>query len=346
MKTFVLAIWCIVVGYSRAQTLVLTQAAYEPVVGDSSFYHVLDTSAYSSGLPNSVSGPNATWNFSSLVSTSAKANALYLHPSAVPGASAYPTSNLVQKQGAVFNYFKSVTSPTPQTELLGINSSGISLTFTNSAIIAKFPVSYGNSFTDNISGTFNFSLSGVFTGSTNMQADGSGTLILPGGQVLTNVLRVKSVQTINLLLGILPFGVARQTVYNYFHGSQKFPVLNLTYSSLIVTGSTTPSLSAVVTGNSKSILVGLAENQVMYSTLDLYPNPTGDQLHIPIRDLRGQAMVQIVDAKGREVYTEQRVFQPNTEESISLEGLPDGLYFLRLQTESQLLHGKFFRQSP
>lgn len=323
-----------------SQSLVLTQAAYEPIPGDSSYYHVLDTNSYASGLPLSTTGNNSVWNFGSLVSTSIKANSAYLLPSAVPGSSNYPTATMVQKQGGLYNYFKSVSSPSTQTEMLGINSNTLNLTFTNTAILAKFPVSYGNSFTDNISGTFNFSISGTFNGSLSTQADGSGTLHLPGGLSLNNVLRVKSVQTIQLYLGFIPFGTAKQTVYNYFHASQKFPVLNITYSSLSITGSATPSLSAVVTGNSKSIIVGLNEWRESALGLRLYPNPMKDEIFIELENTEGEVSLDVFDSKGTKLLTHSYTITKSASETLSLKELANGFYFVNVRAGNQVLQKK------
>lgn len=344
MKTFFVICLSIVTVFSQAQSLVLTQAAYEPVIGDSSFYHVLDTSAFGSGLPVNISGNNSTWNFSALISTAVKANSSYVDPITVPSASAYAGTNLVQKQGGLLNYFKSVVTPSPQTEMLGLSSNTLNLNFTNSAILAKFPVSYGNSFTDNIAGTFNFSVSGTFNGSVSTSADGAGTLQLPNGLSLSNVLRVKSVQTINLSLGIIPFGTAKQTVYNYFHSSQKFPILNVTYTSLSIIGSTSPSVSAVVTGNSKTIIVGLEEMGNTLSHLMVYPNPARDAILIQSGLDVGEIIVELFDSKGSRVYATQRTLNGTSSEVISLSDLPRGFYFITFKSGSQSFQRKLILQ--
>ncbi len=330
--------------FSMGQSLVLTQATYEPVIGDSSYYHILDTSAFSSGLPNAITGSASVWNYSNLISTATKANAIYVSPLSVSEASAYPSATVVQKQGNLYNFFKSVTSPTTQTELLGIGSNSLNLTFTNSAIVAKFPLSYGVSFTDNVSGTFNFSLSGTFNGSVSTNADGGGTLQLPDGVILSNVLRVKSVQTLNLNLGFIPFGTIRQVVYNYFHGSQKFPVLNITYSSLTITGSTTPSVSAVVTGNSKTILVGLEEEKNQLLTLQVFPNPAKEIVYISSGDISGELEVLIFDVNGTQVYKGALRLSKENSEPKSLSGLANGMYFLKLSNGTRSVNKKLVIQ--
>ncbi len=344
MKFHFLLVLSFVSIAAKAQTLVLTQGAYEPAIGDSSFYHVLDTNYFWAGLPNSTAGSNSTWNFSNLISTAVKANSSYVDPITVPSATAYAGTNVVQKQGALFNYFKSVTTPSPQTEMLGLSSNTLNLNFTNSAILAKYPVSYGNSFTDNIAGTFNFSVSGTFNGSVSTSADGAGTLHLPNGLSLSNVLRVKSVQTINLGLGIIPFGTAKQTVYNYFHSSQKFPVLNITYTSLSIIGSTSPSVSAIVTGNSKTIIVGVDEEGMALSNLSLYPNPAREVIFIDANQFLGEVQIELFDSKGARVYTTKRILNGGTTEVVSLSDLPRGFYFVKLQSGTHSLQRKMILQ--
>ncbi len=344
MKPIIFTFFLFLASFSRSQSLVLTQAAYEPVIGDSSFYHVLDTIAFGLGLPLNISGNNVTWNFGNLISTAVKANSSYVDPSTVPSATAYAGTSMVQKQGALFNYFKSVVTPSAQTEMLGLSSNTLNLNFSNSAILVKFPLSYGNSFTDNIAGTFNFSVSGTFNGNVSTNADGAGTLQLPNGLVFSNVLRVKSVQTINLSLGILPFGTAKQTVYNYFHGSQKFPVLTITYTSLNVIGSSSPSVSAVVTGNSKTIIVGLEEENSFVSNLSLYPNPATDAIFIDANQMAGEVEIELFDAKGTKVLTRQGVLNGTTTPVLSLSGLPKGMYILKLRSGTRSIQKKVILQ--
>lgn len=321
--------------HAFSQNLVLTQAAYEPAIGDSSFYNVMDSSAMLSGLPNGVTGNICNWDFSTLVATPVKANATYVDPLSVPEASAFPSCNLVQKQGALRNYYRSVSSPSPQTEMLGINSSSINLTFTNTAVIAKFPISYGSSFSDNIAGTFVFSVSGNFTGTVSTVADGSGSLWLPGGQALHNVLRVKSVQTLNLLLGILPFGTAKQVVYNYFHASQKFPVLNVTYSSVLLLGSTTPSTSVVITGNSKSIYMSLEESEWDEQALSVYPNPVSDLLHLELDNSLDLKRISCFDARGEKRFEYSGAQAIEQVKTLDVSQWPEGVYLIRFNSERQ-----------
>lgn len=321
--------------HAYSQNLVLTQAAYEPAIGDSSFYNVMDSSAMLSGLPNGVTGSLCNWDFSTLVATPIKANSSYADPLSVPEASAFPACNLVQKQGSLRNYYRSVSSPSPQTEMLGLNSSSINLTFTNTAVIAKFPIGLGSSFSDNIAGTFVFSVSGNFTGTVSTVADGSGSLWLPGGQALHNVLRVKSVQTLNLLLGFLPFGTAKQVVYNYFHASQKFPVLNVTYSSLQLFGSTTPSTSVVITGNSKSIYMSLEESEWKEEAVSLYPNPVSDLLHLELDKSLQVKRISCIDARGAMLFERDGAEAIEQVKTMDLSQWPEGLYLLRFSGEGK-----------
>ena len=329
----------------NSQTLTLTQAASEPHVGDSSYYYLLDSSAYPNILPVAVTGSNVLWNFTNLNVLQNSANSAYLSPSAVPSASAFAGTTMVQKQGALYNFYKSASSPTTQTEMLGSVSNSINITFTNSAVIAKYPITYGSSFSDNVAGAFTFSVNGTFTGTVSTVADGTGTLQLPGGVVFTNVLRLKSVQQLNLSLGIIPFGTAKQTVYNYFHASQKFPVLNITYSSVSLLGSSSPSVSAVVTANSKVVTVGLEELNIFEQSILTYPNPADDEITVNFRNPFGEKVTCLLFSdQGALVLEKDLRCADDMKEKLKTKDLPNGVYFLSISNGQDRLGRKLIVQ--
>ncbi|HQQ94868.1 MAG TPA: hypothetical protein PLQ93_09955 [Bacteroidia bacterium] len=342
MKTCLIVLLACTFSGLQAQGLILTQAANEPQVGDSSYYYVLDSSAYPNILPTAVTGSNVVWNFTNLNVLGISANSAYLSPSAVPASSAYPGSTVVQKQGALYNFFKSISSPQAQTHMLGSESGSLSITFTNSAMLAQYPMAYGNSFTDNVAGAFTYSINGTFTGSVSSVADGSGTLQLPGGVVFSNVLRVKSTQKLNLSLGIIPAGTAMQTVYNYFHASKKFPLLNITYTSLNLLGSSSPTVSAVVTANSKVVTVGLKEEEFDQAQLPLYPNPSSEFVMVDLGLFEWKLChCEIYDYQARLLYAADlnpSVMNPG---SIPVSQLAEGVYLLKIHSDSRTCHKTF-----
>jgi hypothetical protein len=113
------------------------------------------------------------------------------------------------------------------------NNNTLSFNFTNTAVAAKYPMAFGTSISDNFSGTFVFSLNGTCSGTLTSNADGYGTIKLPNNLTLTNVLRVKSVQTLNLsaalITGLPPtqVGTIKQTYYNSIFSNNRKRFFNI-----------------------------------------------------------------------------------------------------------------------
>lgn len=331
----------------KSQNLVLTQSFNQPIIGDTNFVYSMDTSAFSSGLPMGLSGNNVTWNFTNL---NAKPNILetaYVSPITVTNSASFTGCNIVEKQGGLFTFLKSTITPTTQTELMGITSSTLSFNFTNTAIAFKYPMTFGTSISDNFSGTFVFSLNGTCSGTLTSNADGYGTIQLPNSLTLTNVLRVKSVQTLNLsaslITGLPPsqIGTIKQTYYNYFHASQKFPVLSVNYTRISLITSQTPTVNALITGNKKSIIVGLTNNFLDESIINIYPNPSKGVLNIDIKNSasKNNSMV-IYDIMGKIIKQLELENSSDIIDTINLKDLNPGIYFLKLKLGEKILSKK------
>jgi len=338
MKKFLLFLSIIISVTYNAQSLVLTQAANEPVIGDTNRTHILDTTAFSSGLPNSVSGSSAVWNFQALNTTTALITSAYVSTTAVSSSSNYAGSNIVQVQGGLNTFYKSVSSPTTQTEFMGISSSSLTMNFTNTAIMAKYPVSFGSTITDNFSGSFTFSISGNANGNVTTTADGTGTLNLCDGITLTNVLRVKSVQNVTLTSGFFPVGTMKQTIYNYYHASEKYPILNISYTSVALTGQTA-TVTGAVSGNNNVFVVGIRENSLSDSQISTYPNPTSDILHINLTSSLKPSEIIIYTQLGQ---IAQRNGYSN---EINISNLSPGIYFIEVKTNSGTARKKFIKNN-
>lgn len=261
-----------------AQTL--TQSFNEPVIGDRDRNYRIDTTALTGGLPLSLTGTNCIWNFMNLTGTFPIVVDSFKVPTAAPGASAYPGATFVQQRDVLYSYFKSTSNP-QQTELLGGYSPSLTLTFTNSAIIAGYPVNYGYNLNDPVSGSFKYgTTTGACNGSITISADAVGTMNLPNGVTLNNVMRLKSVETLTLSLGIFPFGSFNQTIYNYYAPGKKFPVLSLNYTTYqLIAG--TPTITAIIYGSdSYFTLVGVNNWEKNFEGPLLFPNPFGQNLQL------------------------------------------------------------------
>ena len=81
----------------------------------------------------------------------------------------------------------------------------------------------------------------------------------------------------------------------------------------------------------KASFTAIGETGTEASTMRLYPNPATDKVYI---EGAKAAEVQVYNALGQLVKTVQ-----NTNE-VSLEGLPQGIYLLRVRATDGTLHGQ------
>ena len=90
--------------------------------------------------------------------------------------------------------------------------------------------------------------------------------------------------------------------------------------------------------------ITLSTEQVnVFNTLKIYPNPTSSVIHI---DNIGDAKLQKVglyDATGKMLVTEV-IGATNTKQDLSLEHLPNGIYFLRLENETGYVTKKVIKK--
>ena len=317
---------------SVAQTL--TQSFNEPKVGEVDKKYSLDTSAYTSGLPNNVSGMNVVWDFTKVAGAFPIIFDSVVTPSAVPGASAFPSATYAEKRDNINSFYKSTSSP-QQTEMLGATSPSLTLTFTNSALVATYPISYGYSNTDAVTGTFKYnSTTGVCNGSISVMADGTGTLNFPNGVSFTNVLRVRSIEQVTMSTAI-PVGSIYQTIYHYYAPGKKYPVLTVQYQDYEMLVST-PKFTAQALGSSDYFTVADVKDHEI-SGINIYPNPFSDKMFITGLDGRS-CWVRIFNQVG------QLLFNAISQGEVGLEQLPPGIYMVAIRAGESSSFRKMVKQ--
>ena len=334
MKQYILFALVFSLTSAFAQNLTLTKANNEPVIGDTTRYVVLDTAQFVGGLNVSNTGSAAVWNYADLISTSNVLTTAYVGTTDV----ANPPSGctIASKQGSLNSFYKSVSTPSTQFEFMGMKSSSLTLTFSNYAIQHKYPFSLNDTYTDAYSGNFTFSLSGTAAGNVTVTADGNGTLTLPGGTTLTNVLRVKSTQSTNMN-AIIVQGTMKQTIYNFYHSSQKYPVLTISYQSVSMAGQS-PSVTAQVLGNKSHFVVGMNEPSKNEIQMNAFPNPFTVSFTLEVDANLEPSMVIIKDITGKTVLSQNYIspaIQPN---------LQPGIYFLEVHTNKGLARKKIIQE--
>lgn len=313
----------------------LTQAFNEPAIGDVDKNYKLDTSAYTSGLP-SATGSNAVWNFDQVFGQFPVIFDSIVSPSSATGGTAFPAATYAQKRGTINSFFTSVANP-QRTEWVGVYSPSLTITFTNSAIIATYPVSLGYTSTDPVTGTFKYnSTNGVCNGSLTIVADGLGTLNLPNTS-FQNVLRLRSVEELTLTTGFLPAGTIRQSVVSYYAPGIKFPVITVQYQKYqLLVG--TPTITAMAYGNFNYFNVAGLNETRLRSSVEVYPNPFSSQLLLKGELAPGPHEFMIYNLQG------QLLMQGSALEKLTLGGIPAGVYLLEVKGGSGSAYRKIVKE--
>jgi hypothetical protein len=261
----------------------------------------------------------------------------FIPPSAATGNTAYPTASYSQHRDVLYSFFKSTSSPS-QTELLGAYSASLSLTFTNSAIIAGYPVNYGYNLTDPVSGSFKYNTTtGACIGSITIAADGAGTLNFPGNVSIPNVLRLKSVETLTLSSGIFPLGTFNQTIYNYYKPGTKFPVLSVNYTVYQLLAGT-PTITALVYGSNLYFnMTGINSTEPDKESYEVFPNPFHDQLFARAKAAEENEYT-FYDLNGKAALKLKTLDDPATQQ------LTPGVYFLETKNKRGTFHQKIMKE--
>ncbi len=321
MKKIYLSIIAATFVFSANAQLSLTKAFNEPVIGDMNSQDKHDSSA----VLNNSTGTGKLWDFSSLVSSSVTASSTFTTVSSTPSGSSYASATIAEDDGqGGYTYYKSTAT---QYEIAGIKSPSITLNFTNTAIAAVWPVTMGYSNTDAFSGSASSgTLSGTAVGTVTTLGSGTGTLVIPGGASFTNILQVKTTQSVHLSLA---FGIVTATVqntdYNYYHSSQKFPLLTVSYSD--AQGSF-PFTTATIKLNT-SVLTGI--NDLNFdATFNVFPNPAKDVVKVKLQNItNSNGSLQIVNAMGQVAQTVELGNASEIEKNISISNLNSGVYFIK-----------------
>lgn len=320
MKKIYLTILSFGLAFASQAQVTLTKAANEPVIGDMEMYQFYDTVS----VLNNSTGTNQNWNFSALTSNTLTEMTTYTTVASTPSASAFASATIAGDDGqGGYTYGKATAT---QYELVGIVDPNIALNFTNTAIAAIWPVSYGYSNTDPFSGSAS---SGTMTGTSNgtitTVASGTGTITLPGGAVF-NALQVKAIQKVNisLLFGFVTATVVN-TTYSYYTATQKFPVLTVTYSD--ASGAFTSNTGDVKVN--MNLLTGI--NDLNFdAAFSVFPNPAKDNVNVKLHNANNASCtVNIYNSIGQLAQSADLGNDTEILNNISISNLAAGMYIMK-----------------
>lgn len=302
--------------------LSLTKSFNEPVVGNMESYKYFDSTAV---LPKNT-GANQMWNFSALTTNTLVQVNTYTTVASTPYASTFPSATLAQDDGTgSFTYLKSTGT---QYELVGFENANTVVNFTNTAIAAVWPISFGYNNSDPFAGpaAINGTLTGTAIGTLTTMGSGTGTLVIPGGASFTNILQIKSNQILNVSLAggfITSNGVTID--YSYYHSSQKFPLLTVSYNT--TTGSS-PSSNATVKLNS-SVVTGI--NDVNFdASFSIFPNPAKNNFNVKLNNAaNATCTIEIVNSIGQIAKSINLGNDSEISNTVSISELNAGIYMVK-----------------
>lgn len=314
--SFVLAVASITAVHAQ---LTLTKAFNDPVFGDQFNRKEFD----SVGVVPKSTGTNQVWNFSGYTQNANALNTTFTTVATAPNGANYAGATIVEMDGAGANtYYKSTATGY---ELVGAENPSISYNYTNTAYGWDWPTSYGYTNSDTYAGTCaSGANTGVSSGSVTTTASGTGTLILPNGVTLTNVLQLTIVNNFTLSFAGGAFVLNIYAVdYDYFHASQKLPVLTVSYSS--ANGS---PLTGKIRVNDL-VLTGIHDLN-SDASLSLFPNPAKGSFNVKLANADNESCtVEIMNAMGALVRSMDLGNTSEISENISVSNLAPGMYMVK-----------------
>lgn len=282
------------------------------------------------GVPdNSASGNNATFNNSGLT----KGNSVtgtFSTPDAAEKTT-FPGTTIKFADGNGNNLFYK-SSPS-DLQITGATVAGAVLNFSaDNALFIKFPTVFNDSYTDNASGTTVYmGTTFLFEGTISTTADGAGTLLI-GGQSLSNIIRLKTIQNYNLYSTFdptytNPVGSINSTIYTYYDDKNRYPLFTVTSGAATIPSQSINQTSNLAVGQ-ESLFLGTANNSLQ-NKLQVYPNPVKDQLFFA-GNLRNFDKVKIFNSEGRLVKS-----QNIKSDQIDVGNFPAGVYILQLSGKNK-----------
>lgn len=319
-KIYLLGFACISALSVNAQTI--TKTFNDPVFGDQFNRKEYDSVGV---VPKSI-GTSQLWDFSAFTQNANVLNTTFTTVATATNSASYVGATIVEMDGAGANtYYKSTAT---QYELVGAENTSVSYSYTNTAIAWAWPTGYGYTNSDTYSGSAHFgTTAGISSGSVTTNASGTGTLILPGGLSLTNVLQLTIVNSFTLDFSPLPFVLNIKAIdYDYFHASQKLPVLTVSYSS--ASGAGAPTSSAKIRVNN-FVITGVNDFN-FDATFAIFPNPAKDNFNIKLNNINNDlCKVEIVNSVGQAIKIIDLGNDMNILKTINLSDLGSGIYMVK-----------------
>jgi hypothetical protein len=318
MKKIYLSLLLMSAALNFKAQLSLTKAFNEPIVGDLYVKAEYDTV----GVIPKNTGTGQLWNYSTLTPTNFTETSTFTTVASVPNGSLFPAATLAENQGG--NNYTMYKSSGSNFEVQGINSTGggAVVNFSNTGIFAVWPISFGYNNTDVAGGSSTTgSVAVTINATVNVNASGTGTVMLPGGVTISNCLQVIQTITVSQSTGTMSVTFV-QKHYDYYSGTQKFPVLSLQYN-------TQGGFTAFV---NKNVMAGITSNEFNYE-FTVSPNPAKDMLTIKLNNNSNLPVsITVTNIAGQVIKSTSLGNASNINSVINVADLPKGVYLISIKT--------------
>ena len=287
------------------------------------------------------SGKNVVWDFRNLELTKDFVGTLD-NPTHSKGENIYSKSNTRLEEFGNSFFFLTTKKSIEQHGYMTA-SGNTYIVYDKPFVKMKYPFSYSNSFSGNFSGTYNTTQKqlGTIEGTYNIEADGIGTLMLPGNMVYEKALRVKEIKSFDQTINTRSYNI-ETTTYRWYVNEHRFPILVLIESiTTYQDGRNFTSTQAAY--NPIAIKEGakpLDIDRFSEATLETYPNPYHDFVNIKFRITEeSKVNLSIYDITGKLVKVIYTGTENAGEKSFRFSAkeisLSDGAYIVKLNTNGK-----------
>lgn len=323
----------------------------EPTLGTTN-YHLVDSNAVTY---DNVTGTNVTWDYSNLAGYQGETRDIEIEDaSTTPYSSDFGTADrAITYANQITTYFSSDASERiSQGYVFSDQTFGdVKVVYDSGAdqeLLVDYPFANGDSFSDDFAGTLFFDYNGIpqspaMNGVANIAIDGSGTLLLPGGTSLTNVIRYKLVDTVYTTVPVLNDVEIVRSQYEYYKydnvNNPNMPVLTITKIKIQNPGATepiTPEVGLTLSSVAPTQFVGINETEELI--FGIFPNPANEVLNIQ-GDFSGDAEVVIMDGAGR-IINSSNV----SNNKVDVSNLMSGVYFVKVTAEGKTSTKTFLKK--
>jgi hypothetical protein len=307
-------------------------SAYDVQIGQNMQVRIFEQNTLTPG----PAGANQTWSFAG-VPQGLMFSASIISPVGTPAASQFPQANKVFRfSNDTINFLRYYKDNSQQSEGLGsatyFNLPGFEPSFekfTDTRIEARFPLNFGQSFTDTYSSSSTQEVAGQIVATTYMKGkmtmkyDAYGTLITPAG-TFPNAIRMNIKETIkdSTVVNSLPDPIvnsSNKTIFLWFQNSgSTFPIkFQLEYDTIMGEDGLEPNVSGYYSQSLTSV-----ESTQESIDWDFFPNPAGNFIEILHPSGKQMDRLRLVSSQGK-------VFScPVSYGKVDLTFIPSGIYLL------------------